>query len=240
MRRLFQLDPHFDIHTYIHTYLHADRQTDRHTHTQTHTHTHTHSYSQTDGQTDRHTWVSARMHARMHGRIRANIQTSKLEVGSKKLEVRSKKLEIRSKKLESRGKKWEIRKFTDCHIYKHVHTHTHKHAHTQTPTLPNPFHCSLTSSGHSQTFRIPVSIEIKFVLNSYDTLQANASVCDIFWRLTDFKDLAANRVKPCFYLLGPTQNHSISLRHFLDIHRLPGFRCQYSLTCLTTCADCSN
>ena len=28
--------------------------------------------------------------------------------------------------------------------------------------------------------------------------------------------------------------------HFLDIHKLPGFRCQYSLTCFTTCAECSN
>ena len=83
-------------------------------------------------------------------------------------------------------------------------------------------------------------IELTSVLNSCDTLQGNASVCDTFWRLTDFQDLGANRVKPCFYLLGPTQYHSISLRHYLDIHRLPGFRCQYSLTCFTTCAECSN
>ena len=43
-----------------------------------------------------------------------------------------------------------------------------------------------------------------------------------------------------FFLLGPTQNHLTSLRHFLDILRLPGFRCPYSLVCFTTCAKCSN
>ena len=83
-------------------------------------------------------------------------------------------------------------------------------------------------------------IDLNSVLNSCRTLQANASVCDTFLRLADFQNLGANRVKPCFYLLGPTQKHSISLRHFLDIHRLPVFRCQYSLTCFTTYAECSN
>ena len=121
-----------------------------------------------------------------------------------------------------------------------THTHTQVHTHTKTQTLPNLFHCSLTISGHSQTFRIPMPSELNSVLNSCDTLQANASVCDTFWRLADFQDLVANRVKPCFYLLGPTQTDSISLRDFLDIHRLPGFRCQHSMLCFTTCAECSN
>ena len=69
MRRVFQLNPHFDIHTYIHTYMHTDRHT--------------------DGQTDRAIGVCT--HVRKHGHIRANMRTSKLEVRSKKLEVRSKK-----------------------------------------------------------------------------------------------------------------------------------------------------
>ena len=70
MRRVFQLNPHFDIHT-KYTNLHADRQTDR--------------------QTDRHTLVSTRMYACIDEHIRANMRTSKLEVRSKKLEVRNKK-----------------------------------------------------------------------------------------------------------------------------------------------------
>ena len=74
--------------------------------------------------------------------------------------------------------------------------YTHTDMHTQTRTLPNPFHCSLTISGHSQTFRIPVPIELHSVVNSCDALQANALVCDTFWRLADFQDLDANRVKP--------------------------------------------
>ena len=125
-------------------------------------------------------------------------------------------------------------------MFTHARTHVRTHTYTHTHYLPNLFHCYLTISGHSQTFRIPVPIELNFVLNSCDTLQANASVCDTYLRLADFQDLGANRVKPCFYLLGPTQNHSISLRPFLDILRLPGFRCQYSLTCFTTCKECSN
>ena len=118
-----------------------------------------------------------------------------------------------------------------------MHVHTHTYTHTQTRILPNLFHCSLTISGHSQTSRITMPIELNSVFNSCDTLKANASVCDTFWRLADFQDLGANRVKPCFYLLAPIQNHSISLPHFLDLHRLPLFRCQYSLTCFTTCAE---
>ena len=118
-------------------------------------------------------------------------------------------------------------------------TYTHTHTHIQTRTLSNSFHYSWLFDGHLQTFRITVPIELNSVLNSCDTLQANASVCDTFWRLAHLQNLGANRVNPCFNLLGPIQNHSISLRHFLDIHRLPGFRCQYSQTCFTTCAECS-
>ena len=140
-----------------------------------------------DRQTDMGVCTPVRTHARMHMYQHTNI------------EVRSKKLKVRSKKLEVRSKKLEIRKFTDCHIYMHVHTHTYTH--TQTRILPNLFHCSLTISGHSQTSRITVPIELNSVFNSCDTLQANASVCDTFWRLADFQDLGANRVKPCFYLL---------------------------------------
>ena len=96
MRRVFQLNPHFDIHTYIHTYMHTDRQTDR--------------------QTDIGVCTHVRMHAWTHTCQHANI-----EVRSKKLEVRSKKwpyqascislvgplvifnIEVRSKKLEIRN-----------------------------------------------------------------------------------------------------------------------------------------
>ena len=129
---------------------------------------------------------------------------------------------------------------THTHTHARTHTHTHTHTRTHTQTLPNPFHCSVTISGHSQTLRIPVQIVLNSVLNSCVTLQANASVCDNFLRLTGFQDLGANRVQPCFYPLGPAQNHSISLQHFLDTHRFRGFRCQYSQTCFTTCPECSN
>ena len=74
----------------------------------------------------------------------------------------------------------------------YIHVHTHKH--TRTQTLRNPFHYSVTISGHSKTFRIPVPIELNSVLNSCDTLQANALVYDTFLRLADYQDSGANRV----------------------------------------------
>ena len=43
------------------------------------------------------------------------------------------------------------------------------HVYIQTTTLPNPFHCFVTLSGYSQTFRILVPIELNTVLNSHDS-----------------------------------------------------------------------
>ena len=59
----------------------------------------------------------------------------------------------RSKKLEVRNKESHRLSYIHAHVCTHEHTYidTHTCAHTQIPTLPNPFHCSVTLSGHSQT-----------------------------------------------------------------------------------------
>ena len=75
-----------------------------------------------------------------------------------------------------------------------MYTLTHTHAHIDKDP-PQSIPMLVTISGHSQTFRIPVPIELNSVLNSCDTLQAISSVCYTFWRLTDSQDLGANQVK---------------------------------------------
>ena len=83
-------------------------------------------------------------------------------------------------------------------------------------------------------------IEFSTVPNSCESLKANASVCDTFWRLADFQELGAN---PVFALFMPPRilSKPFDWSSTLSGHsQLQGFWCQYSLTFFTACADCSN
>lgn len=56
--------------------------------------------------------------------------------------------------------------------------------------------------------------DMKPVLTSRDPTQYNTQVSDMSWCLAGFKESGANRVKPCLYILWPSQIQCTSMHYF--------------------------